>query len=434
MDIISIIEKKKNKLTLNESEIDFILNGYLEGSIPDYQMSALLMAIWFNGMDYQEINKLTMSMAKSGEIIDLSSIPGIKVDKHSTGGVGDKTTIALVPMVAAAGVPVPKISGRALGHTGGTVDKLESIANFKTNLTVENFINSVKKIKASIIGSTVNIAPADHKIYALRDVTGTINSIPLMASSIMSKKIAGGADALVLNVTVGDGAFLSSLEDAISLSEVMVNIGKNNHKKTYAVISSMEQPLGYAVGNSLEVQEALELLNNRGPSDLREICLFLGSYMLMAVGIVDKQQDGIKLLKEIIANGSALTKFMEIVYNQKGDINQIRKPELLPRAKYKRDINSPLGGFIGKVEARIIGQAAMLLGAGRMKKDDDIDLTVGVVLRKKIGDWINEKEPLATVHYNNKEKYDLIKDSILKAFHITDKKPKEKPLILKVIS
>lgn len=434
MDIISIIEKKKNRLTLNESEIDFALNGYLEGSIPDYQMSALLMAIWFNGMNYQEINKLTMSMAKSGEIIDLSSIPGIKVDKHSTGGVGDKATIALIPMVAAAGVPVPKISGRALGHTGGTVDKLESIANFKTDLTVENFISSVKKINASIIGSTINIAPADHKIYALRDVTGTINSIPLMASSIMSKKIAGGADALVLNVTVGEGAFLNNFEDAISLGEIMVNIGKNNHKKTYAVISSMEQPLGYAVGNSLEVQEALELLNNKGPSDLKEICLFLGSYMLMAAGIVNKQKDGIKLLKKIIANGSALTKFMEIVDNQKGNVNQIREPKLLPRAKYKKDINSPFRGFVKKVEARIIGQSTMLLGAGRMKKGDDIDLSVGIVLRKKIGDWVNEKEPLATVYYNDKKKYDLIKDSILKAFHTTDKRPEGKPLILKVIS
>ncbi len=434
MDIISIIEKKKNRLTLNESEIDFALNGYLEGSIPDYQMSALLMAIWFNGMNYQEINKLTMSMAKSGEIIDLSSIPGIKVDKHSTGGVGDKATIALIPMVAAAGVPVPKISGRALGHTGGTVDKLESIANFKTDLTVENFISSVKKINASIIGSTINIAPADHKIYALRDVTGTINSIPLMASSIMSKKIAGGADALVLNVTVGEGAFLNNFEDAISLGEIMVNIGKSNHKKTYAVISSMEQPLGYAVGNSLEVQEALELLNNKGPSDLKEICLFLGSYMLMAAGIVNKQKDGIKLLKKIIANGSALTKFMEIVDNQKGNVNQIREPKLLPRAKYKKDINSPFRGFVKKVEARIIGQSTMLLGAGRMKKGDDIDLSVGIVLRKKIGDWVNEKEPLVTVYYNDKKKYDLIKDSILKAFHTTDKRPEGKPLILKVIS
>ena len=434
MDIISIIEKKKNKKTLNEFEINFTLKGYLDGSIPDYQMSALLMAIWFNGMDYQEISKLTMSMARSGEILDLSSIPGIKVDKHSTGGVGDKTTLALIPMVAAAGVPVPKISGRALGHTGGTVDKLESITGIKTDLTVEKFISSVKRINAAIIGSTVDIAPADHKIYALRDVTGTVDSIPLMASSIMSKKIAGGADAFVLDITVGYGAFLRNIDDAISLGEIMVNIGNSNHKKTYAVISSMEQPLGYAVGNSLEVQEALELLNNRGPSDLKEICLFLGSYMLLAGGVVKKQLDGIKLLEEVITSGSALTKFMEIVGNQGGDINQIETPASLPKAKHQADISSSHKGFIKEVNAKMIGQSAMFLGAGRAKKGDSIDLSVGVLLRKKIGDRVDKNESLATVYYNNKNKYNLIKDNILKAFQITDKKPKGKPLILKVIS
>jgi pyrimidine-nucleoside phosphorylase len=434
MDIINIIERKKNKLPLSENEINFIIAEYLKGSIPDYQMSAFLMTIWFNGMNYEETNNLTMAMSRSGKILNLDSIPGIKVDKHSTGGVGDKTTLALIPMVAAAGVPVPKISGRALGHTGGTIDKLESIKNFNTDLPIERFIENINKIKSSIISANIDISPADKKIYALRDVTGTIDSIPLIASSIMSKKIAGGADAFVLNVTVGSGAFLQNISDAISLGKIMVNIGKSNNKKTYAVISSMDQPLGYAVGNSLEVQEAIELLNNRGPSDLKELCLFLGSYMLVAGGIVKKHQDGIKLLEEIIISGKALNKFIEIVKNQNGDVNQIRKPFLLPKSKYQENIYSPKRGFIKKIDARTVGQAAMLLGAGRKKKDDNIDLSVGLILRKKIGDQIDVNDTMATIYYNNVESFNLIKESVPKAFYITDKKTSKKPLILKVLS
>jgi len=434
MDIIEIIEKKKNGFILSEDEINFVVREYLNENIPDYQMSAFLMTIWFKGMNYDETNHLTIAMARSGRIIDLSSIPGIKVDKHSSGGVGDKTTIALIPMVAAAGVTVPKLSGRALGHTGGTIDKLESINNFTTNLTIEKFIENIKKIKASIISASADISPADKKIYALRDVTGTTDSIPLMASSIMSKKIAGGADAFILNVTVGEGAFLKKLSDAISLAKIMLHVGKSNHKKTYIIVSSMEQPLGYAVGNSLEVQEAIELLNNKGPSDLKELCFFLGSYMLIAAGIVKKQIDGITLLQETVKSGKALNKFIEIVKNQNGQISQIRNPSLLPRAKYQEDIYSFRNGFISKVEAKTIGQAAMLLGAGRKKKDEHIDLSVGIILKKKTGDSVKTNETLATVYFNNVEKYSLIKESILKSFHITGQKPEVKPLILKVIS
>ena len=434
MEIIDLIEKKKNGLNLNENEIKFVIDEYLRGNIPDYQMSAFLMAVRFMGMNYQEINNLTMAMAHSGEILDLSSIPGIKVDKHSTGGVGDKTTLALIPMVAAAGVPVPKISGRALGHTGGTIDKLESINNFKTDLSIEKFIENVKKIKASIISASVDISPADKKIYALRDVTGTTDSIPLIASSIMSKKIAGGADAFVLNVTVGEGAFLKNISDATYLGKIMVNVGQNNHKKTFAIISSMEQPLGYAVGNSLEVQEAIELLNNRGPSDLKELCFFLGTYMLMAGGIVKNQNEGFQLLDDIVKSGEALKKFIEIVKNQNGQTSQITNPSLLPRTKYKKDIYSPKKGYIKKLEAKAIGQAAMLLGAGRKKKDEHIDLAVGIVLKKKIGDEVETGDILATIYYNDNERFHSIKESVQRAFHITVSKIKVKPLILKVIS
>ena len=433
MDIIDLIEKEKNGLGLSENEIKFVIDEYVKGNIPDYQMSAFLMAVWFIGMSYQEINYLTITMAHSGEMLDLSSIPGIKVDKHSTGGVGDKTTLALIPMVAAAGVPVPKISGRALGHTGGTIDKLESINNFKTDIPIGKFIENVKNIKASIISASANISPADKKIYALRDVTGTTDSIPLIASSIMSKKIAGGADAFVLNVTVGEGAFLKNISDATSLAEIMVNVGQSNHKKTYVIISSMEQPLGYAVGNSLEVQEAIELLNNRGPSDLRELCFFLGSYMLVAGGVTKNQNEGFLLLEDIVKSGKALKKFTEIVENQNGQASQITNPSLLPRTRYQKDIYSHKKGYIKKLEAKTIGQAAMLLGAGRKEKDEHIDLSVGIVLKKKIGDEIDTGDILATVYYNDNEKFNLIKESVQRAFHIAVTKTKVKPLILKVI-
>lgn len=433
MNIIEIIEKKKNNQELTSQEIQFVINDYLHENIPDYQISAFLMAIWFNGMTEREMSDLTIAMAESGEILDLSSISGIKVDKHSTGGVGDKTTLALLPMVAAAGVRVPKISGRGLGHTGGTIDKLESISGFQTDLSIKKFIKIVKTINTSIIGANMNLAPADKKMYALRDVTGTIDSIPLIASSIMSKKIAGGANACVLNVTVGRGAFLSHFSDAVSLGKTMVNIGEHNNKNTYVIISSMDQPLGYAVGNSLEVKEAIALLNNQGPDDLRKLCLFIGSYMLIAGGLVQEQQEGIHMLEEVLENGMALKKLKEMVKSQKGEISQIDHPDLLSKSKHQGDIHAVKKGYIDKVDARIIGEASMLLGAGRAKKDDKIDLSVGIILKKKKGHWVESKDVMATLHYNDEKKFDIAKIMLKNAFHIVDQKPEDEPLILSVI-
>lgn len=432
--MIDIIEKKKHKKELSDPEIQFFINEYLLDHIPDYQISALLMAIWFNGMTEREINVLTMAMAESGSILDLSSISGIKVDKHSTGGVGDKTTLALLPMVAAAGVPVPKISGRGLGHTGGTIDKLESITDFKTNLSVHRFIEIVKMTNTAIISTNIDLAPADKKLYALRDVTGTIDSIPLIASSIMSKKIAGGADAFVLNVTVGKGAFIRRFSDAVSLGEIMVNIGKNNHKNTHVIISSMDQPLGHAIGNSLEVREAIHLLNNQGPDDLKEICLYLGSYMLIAGGIVQQPQEGMIKLTQVLEDGSALHKLMDMVKAQNGDTRQIKNPDLLPKARYQENIISDKKGYISKIDARLIGEASMLLGAGRKKKGDLIDLAVGMILKKKSGHQLEAGEAVATVYFNDQEKFKIAKELIQNAFVISEKEPDKFPLILAVIN
>jgi len=433
MNIIEIIEKKKNKKELTSLEIEYIVNDFIKDKIPDYQFSALLMAIWFNGMNDREINDLTKVMANSGKVLDLSLIPGVKVDKHSTGGVGDKTSLALLPMVAAAGIPVPKISGRGLGHTGGTIDKLESISNFQTNLPINKFKQIVKRINLSIIEANIELAPADKKIYALRDVTGTIDSIPLIASSIMSKKIAGGADAFVLNVTTGNGAFLQEYRDAISLGKKMVNIGSKNNKNTYVIISSMNQPLGYAIGNSLEIKEVISLLNNNGPDDLKELCLFLGSYMLYAGGFIKKQTEGIKILKKIILSGKAIKKFKEMVNYQKGDVRQIDNPDLLPRAKYKKDLFLQLKGYIKNIDARMVGEASMLLGAGRETKNDIIDLSVGIELKKKKGDYIKEDESIATIHYNDQKRFNLAKEKLQYAFCLDNNKPEKEPLLLAVI-
>jgi pyrimidine-nucleoside phosphorylase len=391
------------------------------------------MAIWFSGMNRRETYDLTIAMARSGKILDLSSIPGKKVDKHSTGGVGDKTSLALLPMVASAGVSVPKISGRGLGHTGGTIDKLESINGFQTDLSIDSFIENVKNSKASIISSSIDLAPADKYIYSLRDVTGTIDSIPLIASSIMSKKIAGGADAFVLNITVGQGAFIKNISDAISLAKTMVDIGGKNQKDTYVIISSMNQPLGFSVGNSLEVKEVISLLNNKGPADLREICLFIGAYMLIASNVAKNMEDGIVILKEVLKNGRALNKFKQIVKSQNGDIRQIDNPELLPRAKYQEEIYSDKKGFIDIVDALMIGEASRVLGAGRLRKDSEIDLSAGIILKKKKGQSVNSKEVLASLHFNDKEKYILAKEVVKNAFHIIDTKPTKEQLLLAVV-
>ena len=433
MNIIEIIEKKKFNNELSTKEIRFVIDNYLSGKIADYQMSALLMAIWFNGMNDREIFDLTIAMAHSGKILDLSSISGKKVDKHSTGGVGDKTSLALLPMVASLGVPVPKISGRGLGHTGGTIDKVESITGFRTELTIDNFIKNVRKVKASIISANINLAPADKLVYSLRDVTGTIDSIPLIASSIMSKKIAGGADAFVLNITVGQGAFIKDISSAISLAKTMVNIGEKNQKDTYAVISSMNQPLGFAVGNSLEIKEVISLLNNKGPEDLKEICLFLGSYMLIACNAAKNIKEGIDKLEKVLESGKALNKFKQIIKSQNGDVQQINKPELLPEAKYQCEIYSKKNGFVDSVDARMIGEASRILGAGREKKDSKIDLSAGIVLKKKQGQSVNIGEVLAALHYNDEKKLFLASDMVKKAFCIIAKKPIKENLLLAVI-
>ena len=434
MRFYDLIIKKREGYELTQDEIIFIITEYCENRVPDYQMSAMLMAIYFQRMNINEIKYLTMAMVHSGKIIDLSSIPGIKVDKHSTGGVGDTTTLALVPMVAAAGVPIAKMSGRGLGHTGGTIDKLESIKGFKTELSINQFINIVKKIGASIISSTSDLAPADRKLYALRDVTGTIDSIPLIVSSIMSKKLAAGADAIVLDVTTGSGAFMQKYKDALKLGKIMVDIGLELGKETVAVISNMDEPLGFAIGNSLEVKEAVEILKNRGPEDLRDLCLVLGAHMLKLGGVVKNYEDGKNKLEKILKEGIAFNKFKEMVIAQGGNPEIIDNPESLPLAKHSTKITANISGFVQKIDSRLVGESAMLLGAGREKKESKIDLSVGIVLKKKVGSKVNINEDLAEVYYNDSEKLEEAKKKLFSSFVIRNKKTHKLPLILATIN
>jgi pyrimidine-nucleoside phosphorylase len=429
-----LIIKKRNGLKLTENDIKFMIEKYNEGKIPDYQMSAMLMAIYFKGMNNSEIRYLTKAMIDSGKIIDLSSIPGIKVDKHSTGGVGDTTTLALAPMVAAAGVKVAKMSGRGLGHTGGTIDKLESIEGFKTELSLNKFIKIVKKVGVSIISSTSDLVPADKKLYALRDVTGTVDSIPLIVSSIMSKKLAAGADAIVLDITTGSGAFMREYKDALKLGKIMVDIGLEFKKEIIGVVSNMDEPLGFAIGNSLEVKEAIEILKNKGPEDLRRLCLVLGSYMLKLGRVTKTYQEGKNKLEKILKNGLALNKFKEMIIAQGGNSGIIDNPELLPLAKHCTKIKANKSGYIQKIDSRLVGESAMLLGAGREEKESKIDLSVGIVLKKKVGNRININEDLADVHYNDSEKLKEAKKKLLSSFIIGNKKPVKLPLILATIS
>ena len=434
MRFYDLIVKKRNGQKLSEEEIKSMIKEFIEGKIPDYQMSAMLMSIFFTGMSNNEIKYLTMAMVNSGKIINLSSIPGIKVDKHSTGGVGDTTTIALAPMVAAAGVPVAKMSGRGLGHTGGTIDKLESIEGFKTELSIDKFIKIVREVGISIISPTSDLAPADKKLYALRDVTGTIESIPLIVGSIMSKKIAAGADAIVLDVTTGSGAFMKEYKDALKLGKIMVDIGLELEKETVAIVSNMDEPLGFAIGNSLEVKEAIEVLKNRGPEDLRNLCLELGSYMLKLGGVVKTAAEGKYKLMRILKEGIALKKFKEMVVAQEGNPQLIENPELLPLAKYCIKIKADKSGYIQKIDSQLVGESAMILGAGREKKESEIDLSVGIVLKKKVGSKIDISEDLAEVYYNNLEKLKEAKKKLLSSFTIGNKKPEKLPLILATIS
>lgn len=434
MRFSDLIIKKRNGLKLTENDIKFMIEKYNEGKIPDYQMSAMLMAIYFKGMNNSEIRYLTKAMIDSGKIIDLSSIPGIKVDKHSTGGVGDTTTLALAPMVAAAGVKVAKMSGRGLGHTGGTIDKLESIEGFKTELSLNKFIKIVKKVGVSIISSTSDLVPADKKLYALRDVTGTVDSIPLIVSSIMSKKLAAGADAIVLDITTGSGAFMREYKDALKLGKIMVDIGLEFKKEIIGVVSNMDEPLGFAIGNSLEVKEAIEILKNKGPEDLRRLCLVLGSYMLKLGRVTKTYQEGKNKLEKILKSGVALNKFKEMIIAQGGNSGIIDNPELLPLAKHCTKIKANKSGYIQKIDSRLVGESAMLLGAGREEKESKIDLSVGIVLKKKVGNRININEDLADVHYNDSEKLKEAKKKLLSSFIIGNIKPVKLPLILATIS
>lgn len=419
MRMVDLIEKKRDGKELSTAEINFIIEGYTKDEIPDYQVSALAMAIFFKDMTDRERADLTMAMANSGDTIDLSGIEGIKVDKHSTGGVGDTTTLVLAPLVAALGIPVAKMSGRGLGHTGGTIDKLEAIKGFHVEIDKQEFINLVNEHKIAVIGQTGNITPADKKLYALRDVTGTVNSIPLIASSIMSKKIAAGSDAIVLDVKIGSGAFMKTIEDARDLAHAMVSIGNNVGRKTMAVISDMSQPLGFAIGNALEVKEAIDTLQGKGPKDLEELCLALGRQMVFLAGKASSLEEAEEMLKEVIRNGKALAKFKEFLANQGGDASIVDHPEKLPQAAYKIEVPAKENGVVSEIVADAIGTAAMLLGAGRATKESKIDLAVGLMLNKKIGDKVKVGESLITIHANRANVDDVIQ-KIYDSIRITD--------------
>ncbi len=408
MRMIDIIEKKRDGKSLTKEEIEFFVNGYTHEEVPDYQASSLAMAIFFQDMNDEERAALTMSMVNSGEKIDLSDINGIKVDKHSTGGVGDTTTLVLAPLVAAVDVPVAKMSGRGLGHTGGTIDKLESVKGFNVEISEKDFIKLVNDNQVAVIGQSGNLTPADKKLYALRDVTGTVNSIPLIASSIMSKKIAAGADAIVLDVKTGSGAFMKTLDDAEALAHAMVRIGNNVGRNTMAIISDMSQPLGNAIGNALELKEAIATLKGNGPKDLTELVLTLGSQMVVLAEQATSLDEARQMLIDAIKTGKALNKFKTFLSNQGGDDSIVDSPEKLPSAKYQVEFKAKKDGYITEIIANEIGVASMMLGAGRQTKEDVIDLGVGIVLNKKVGEHVEKGENILTIHTNTKEIDDIL--------------------------
>lgn len=432
MRTVDLIAKKRDGGVLSQEEIGFLIRGYTDGTIPDYQMSALAMAIYFRGMTPQERADLTMAMVESGDKIDLSGVSGVKVDKHSTGGVGDTTTLVLAPLVASVGVPVAKMSGRGLGHTGGTVDKLESVPGFHVEISNEQFLNLVNSNGLAVIGQSGDLTPADKKLYALRDVTATVESIPLIASSIMSKKIAAGADAIVLDVKTGDGAFMKKMEDTRELAGAMVDIGNRVGRKTIAVISDMSQPLGYAIGNALEVKEAIDTLNGAGPKDLYELSLTLGSHMVVLAGKAGDVAEARRLLEESIASGRALASFKTFLSAQGGDASVVDHPERLPAAAYRIDVPARSDGYISGMAAERIGTAAMMLGAGRATKESAIDLAVGIVLHKKVGDRVVKGEPLATVHANREQVEDVV-ESLYGSISIGSQPVAAPPLIFGVV-
>ena len=429
MNVYEIIDKKKRGLELNQTEIEYLINGYVNNEIPDYQISAWLMAVYFQGMTDRELLALTNCMTKSGEIVDLSSIMGVKVDKHSTGGVGDKVTLVVAPIVAACGGKVAKMSGRGLGFTGGTIDKLEAIPGLKTALAEEDFFNMVNQIGLAVMGQSADIAPADKKLYALRDVTATVDSIPLIASSIMSKKLAAGSDKIVLDVTVGSGAFMKDKENAVQLAEKMVAIGNGAGKKTVAILTNMDVPLGKMVGNNLEVVEAIETLKGRGPEDLIAVVVEIASTMLYLAQIGTKEEC-MKKVKRVIADGSALEKLKLMVERQGGDGSYIENPDQFEKAIYQHEIIANNSGYIGKMNTEECGKAAVLLGAGREVKDDPIDMTAGIQFNKKTGDAVKQGDIVAIAYSSSKEKLQQGVQKISDIYDIVDKRPQVVPEII----
>ncbi len=433
MRTVDLIQRKRDGEELAPEEIDFLVEGYTRGDIPDYQMSSFLMAVFFSGMTDREVGRMTECMLRSGGSVDLSAIPGVKVDKHSTGGVGDKTSFIVAPLAAAAGVVVPMMSGRSLGHTGGTLDKLESIPGFRTNLSTEEFEKQLSELGLAFIGQTDHLAPADRKLYALRDVTGTVESIPLISSSIMSKKLAEGVDALVLDVKVGNGAFMKKQVDARRLAQTMVAIGRRMDKKVRALITDMNQPLGFAVGNALEVMEASQTLQNAGPDDLTKLSLELAAHMIHLGKKTATLEEARRLAEHHLVDGSAYKKFKQVVAAQGGNAQALDKFELLPNATGMREVVSPRSGFISSIAAEDIGVASNMIGAGRDKKEDSIDPAVGIILEVKTGEKVDAGSILCRLYYTREDRVDEAAEMVEDAFHISAQKPEERNLILEVV-
>jgi len=431
---VDILSKKRHGEALSKEEINFFIEGFVNGSIPDYQASALLMAICCNGMDSWETVDLTQAMVNSGDRVDLSQIRGTKVDKHSTGGVGDTTTLIAAPLVAACGVPVAKMSGRGLGHTGGTLDKLESIPGFRTNLSMEEFINAVESIGLAVIGQSKNLVPADKLLYELRDVTGTVDSIPLIASSIMSKKIASGSDAIVLDVKVGSGAFMRSVNDSFLLADAMVKIGVRAGINTVAVITDMDQPLGMAIGNALEVKEAIEILQNKQQGQLKDVSIYLAANMLLAAKACKTLEHGLIMISEALESGRGLIKLGEMIQRQGGDINVLDNPGLLPVAEHVIPVMSDAEGYISSINTEKVGLSSLLTGAGRSRKEDNIDPAVGLVMKKRLGDSVQQGEILAEFHINNPDVFEEASHVFRNGIQISNTKPNLRPLVLGMVT
>lgn len=434
MRMYDIIMKKRNGKKLSKEEIEYVINGFTSGDIPDYQMASFLMCIYFKEMDAEETLYFTMAMANSGQRMDLSAMDGIKVDKHSTGGVGDKTSLVLGPMVAACGVPVAKMSGRGLGHTGGTIDKLACFDGFQTDISTEEFIRLVNRNKIALAGQNKDLAPADKKIYALRDVIAAVDSISLIASSIMSKKLASGADAIILDVKVGSGAFMKNEKSAIELAQTMVNIGTGAGKETIALITDMDQPLGFAVGNALEVKEAIETLKGEGSKDVLELSYVLGTYMLMAAKAADSMEEARQKLEIVVENGLALEKLKQMVHAQHGSTEMIENPAGMKNPAIVMDILADSNGFVEKIDTTEIGMVSLILGGGREKIDSEIDLSVGVVLHKKVGDKVEKEDVIATIYANDLEKLKMAKERLESAYHFTIQPTSRNALIKWVVT